>query len=54
MNYRLLLHSADATYDEIKKSYSFVLDQRISRPVSVKVVKGHYANASGATHPLVV
>ena len=51
---RLLLHSADATYDSSEKSYTFSLDRRIDRPTKLRVVKAHYSAATADEHPLVV
>ena len=54
VNVRLLLHSADAQYDDTTKQYTFALDKRIHRPRTLSIRKCSYSNASGATHPLVV
>ena len=54
VRYRYLLHSEDASYNEAAKEWSFELDQRIDRPVTIRVAKAHFANASAETQPLVV
>ena len=51
---RFLLHSEDASYDPVTKTYTFALDQRIHRPVALRVQKAHYAGPAGVTNPLVV
>ena len=54
VRYRFLLHSSDASYDDEEKEWSFELDQRIDRPVSIRVAKAHFANATSEVQPLVV
>ena len=54
MKYRLLLNSADAVYDDSTKTYLFELQERLDRPVTIRVAKCHFANATTDVHPLVV
>jgi hypothetical protein len=51
---RLLLHSADATYDDASKVYHFNLDDRLDWPIRLRIMKCHYANHTDGIHPLVV
>ena len=46
MKYRLLLNSADAVYDDSTKTYLFELQERLDRPVTIRVAKCHFANAT--------
>ena len=52
---KYLLHSSQATYNAVTKKWTFNLDQRISNPTSLRLVKATFsAPGDLAVHPEVV